>query len=117
MEEHRGSFTVHDQAFNVLALKYDRGVYIWVGDESCVCNELHCGFPLKNIQGEQSVASTLIGNLDSISADISKSLAKRFGEAVFVSVNVQEADTSVLTIFQEKLYETVFKMFPKDTGS
>ncbi|GIX65832.1 LacI family DNA-binding transcriptional regulator [Babesia caballi] len=74
MELHKDAFAVYDKTVSVLSVEFERGVYVWVGDEQLSCRDLHCGFPLKNGQGEDSVGSTLIGDLDAISADLAKML-------------------------------------------
>ncbi|ORM40374.1 uncharacterized protein BXIN_1879 [Babesia sp. Xinjiang] len=113
MEVHKTSFTVYDKVINVLSVEFDKGVYIWVGDESQVCKDLHCGFPFKNIQGEEVVGSTLIGDLDTLSCDLSKTFAKRFNTAVFMSYNIDENDSTMLSLLQEALIKALVDMYPQ----
>ncbi|GFE55341.1 proteasome assembly chaperone 4 [Babesia ovis] len=113
MELHKTSFSLYDKTVNVMSVEFQKGIYIWVGDESLIYQDLHCGFPANNIQGEETVGSTLIGELDAISADLAKTLAKRFNTAVFISCNINETDCSALFVLQQELMDAMIKMYPQ----
>ncbi|CDR97826.1 hypothetical protein, conserved [Babesia bigemina] len=106
MEIHKDSFTVYDKTLNVLSVEYESGLYVWVGDDSKACRDLHCGFPVNRLKDETSVGSTLIGDLDAISSD----LAKMF---VFLSCNVEETDNTMLEVLQEELIKVLTRMYPQ----
>ncbi|GBE62106.1 proteasome assembly chaperone 4, putative [Babesia ovata] len=113
MEIHRDSFTVYDKTLNVLSVEYESGLYVWVGDDSKACRDLHCGFPVNRLKDEISVGSTLIGDLDAISSDLAKTFATRFNRAVFLSCNVEETDNTMLEVLQEELIKVLTRMYPQ----
>ncbi|AFZ80507.1 hypothetical protein BEWA_033620 [Theileria equi strain WA] len=112
MEVETRNLTVSDIYLKLVAIKFAKGIYFWVGDENLSYNDLQCAFPLKNIKDEDSTGTTLIGELDSLSLDISKALAKRYGMPIFMSINVQDSDYLILKELQEKLFKTIFELFP-----
>ncbi|EDO05688.1 proteasome assembly chaperone 4 [Babesia bovis T2Bo] len=113
MEVHKASFSVYDKTLNVMSVELKSGVYIWVGDESLTFQDLHCGFPNTTIQGEDTLGTTLIGDLDAISSDISKALAKKLNIPVFLSLNYDETDCTVQSVLQQELMDTIINMYPQ----
>lgn len=112
MEIKRSSFSVHDKDFNVMSVDLKNCLYIWIGDETQAFTELHGGFPLSGIKGEDSVVTTMMGDIDATSGDLAKMFAKKFGRAVFVSANLGDNDMETLSVFQDILFSTVLKMHP-----
>ncbi|UKK00076.2 hypothetical protein MACK_000144 [Theileria orientalis] len=114
MEIIRRKFIVSDVNLNFMAVVFSKNTYFWVGDNRYTCRDLQCSFPLKNIKDEQSAGTTLLGNLDSISNEIANTLAKIYKRGIFMSVNIDELDSSFLPEFQEKLFKLIFELFPRE---
>ncbi|UKJ87668.1 hypothetical protein MACJ_000106 [Theileria orientalis] len=114
MEIIRRKFIVSDVNLNFIAVDFSKNTYFWVGDNSYTCRDLQCSFPLKNIKDEESAGTTLLGNLDSISNEIANTLAKIYKRGIFMSVNIDQLDPSFLPEFQEKLFELIFELFPRE---
>ncbi|XP_954597.1 uncharacterized protein TA18935 [Theileria annulata] len=125
MEIFRRQFSVSNINLNFIAVVFTKITYFWVGDNNYTCKDLHCSFPLKNIKDGNCSGTTLLGDLDSISSEIANTLgiltsfkmiilARIYKRGIFMSVNVEELDSSLLPEFQEKLFEQIFGLFPRN---
>ncbi|EAN33356.1 hypothetical protein TpMuguga_01g00112 [Theileria parva strain Muguga] len=113
MEIFRRQFSVSNINLNFIAVVFTKSTYFWVGDNNYTCKDLHCSFPLKNIKDGDCSGTTLLGDLDSISSEIANTLARIYKRGIFMSVNIEELDSSLLEEFQEKLFGLIFELFPR----
>ncbi|PFH38341.1 hypothetical protein BESB_006820 [Besnoitia besnoiti] len=91
-----------------LFILMENAMWIWVGDQKEVFEDLEAAFPVtfSGATGNKAVSTCLFSSdVDSSSSILASKLATRLERPVFLSVNVDKADGQMIMFIQKVLQE------------
>uniref|UniRef100_A0A0G4HNT3 Proteasome assembly chaperone 3 n=1 Tax=Chromera velia CCMP2878 TaxID=1169474 RepID=A0A0G4HNT3_9ALVE len=84
---------IDSRVVHFLLMRLSGSVFAWVGDEALSFEELHVALPPRDSSSADGCPTTCVmGSLDGVSGEVAQKLSIRFGEPIFLSVNVPNAD-------------------------
>ncbi|PHJ16188.1 hypothetical protein CSUI_009997 [Cystoisospora suis] len=97
------------QVIRFLFIRMSQALWIWVGDQKELLADLEAAFPMGSRGGTQAAACTCLfsSNIEASSGALASKLAARFGQPVFLSVNVAGADGPLMIFIQQVLQDKI----------